>query len=334
MKLYKLFTICAVCSLAMLGACSDDEVKTPLPSVNGYLMDVSYTSITFSWKGVEGATQYGYELYLSDEEDVMESGVTHDTFATFSNLEPATEYTLKVWAYAAIDSEQTTSDPRILTATTLTAMPLGKPQLQVEVEDRHVSVEWDEIAHADEYTYVLTSEGEVVEDGTVEEGELTFPVLDPGVYTLTVTAVSDSDAYLDGESSKSITITSEEIWRVTGTYTSALLSASWKVTMVAYSDNSYELVDWYSTDMSSLKFYINKFDSDYPFTLSEADYTYDDETEAFAVPVGRSGLATVYVYPYSGRCTFSGDKNGGSIVVGVKNRNASKGNASRDTFTW
>lgn len=333
MKLYKLFTICAACSLALLGACSDDDAKTPLPSIKGESADVSYTSITFAWDKVAGATQYGYELYETEEE-VSESGVTHDTSVAFSNLSPATEYTLKVWAYAAVDSEQTTSEPLVLKATTLTAMPLGKPQLQVSLQGRYATVTWASIANADEYEYLLTCNGEEVEDGSTESCELSLPALDPGVYTLTVTAVSESDAYLDGESVKDISIVANEEWRVSGTYTSALLKASWTATMVAYSDDSYEIIDWYSTDGRNLNFFIDKADTTYPFKMSSSLYVYDEDTEAYAVPADRSGLATVYVYPNNTACNIVGDKSGGTVTITVKNRNSARGNVSKDTFVW
>lgn len=336
MKLYKVLSICAACALALLTACSDDDAKTPLPALKGETPDASYDYITFAWEGVSGATQYGYELYTSGSADVTLSGVTQDTSVTLSGLTPATDYTLKVYAFAAVDGSQTTSEPLSISARTLTAMPLGAPHLNVTLDGRYASVTWDAIPNAVEYSYELISDGsdEALEEGTKTACSLEFSGLEPGTYTLTVKAVNGSPAYVDTESEATFSIVANELWRVTGTYTSSLIDGSWPVTMVAYSDGSYKLLDWYSTDQSSLEFYIDNHNTSYPIRMSTVQYTYDSDTEAFALTVGRSGLPVVYVYPYSGRFTFTGDQTGGSVVVAVKNRNSSHGSAKRDTFTW
>lgn len=332
MKLYKVFTICAACSLILLEACSDDDPKTPLATVNGEVSAVNYTSLTFSWDNVAGATQYGYELYAGEDSEPI-AGVTQDTFKKFSGLEQNTEYTLKVWAYAAVDGAETTSEPVVLKGTTLAAKRLANPVIETEIEGRNVSVSWGEVADVEWYVYELESGGEVVEEDWTYDCDLSFPGLDPGVYTLTVEAVNENDAFISSKSSVTIMIESEEIWRVTGTYNSVLMGASWSATLVAYSDNSYSLIDWYSTDGNNLNFYVDSLDASAPIKLPTSEYTWDADTEAYEVHIGRSGYPEIYVYPYKG-CSLIGDKSSGTLTICVKKNNSSHGNVRRDTFTW
>lgn len=332
MRAYQIFSLISAFSMMSMMSCSD-EVKTPLAAAQGEVTDISYTSLSFAWDRVKDALQYDYELTSADG-TLEAAGVTQDNYIEITGLTPATDYTLSVLAYAAVDGPNTTSAPLVLKATTLTARQLDTPRLVVEVEGRYANINWEAIADSEGYSYQLSRDGEIMEDGTTDTNELTLAALTPGAYVLTVKTEPSSDAFYDSEATVSFSIVSTELWRVSGVYTSALLDGSWPVTMIAYSDDSYELVDWYDTDGNNLCFYVDKFDEDAPYKLSDSQYEYDDDTEAYAVPVGRSGLPIVYVYPNNSRFSFSGDKDGGTLVVAVKSRNSSVGSAKRDNFVW
>lgn len=332
-KIWGASALMAVFGAMALSSC-EDEVKTPLATAQGGVTDVSYTSLAFKWNRVADAIQYDYKLTTADG-NVSASGVTQENYIEISNLAPATEYTLSVLAYAALDGDHTTSAPLEIKATTLTTTPLASPVLNVDVEGRYAVVNWNAVSEAVEYSYELTRDNEIQEEGSVTDTSLSFSALDPGSYVLTVTAVTSSDAYTDSETVASFHIVRNELWRVSGTYTSALIDGSWAVTMIAYSDDSYELVDWYNTNDNNLNFFIDKFSDDGTFEMSASEYEYNDDAEAFAVPAGRSGLPIVYVFPYdTKRFTMTGDENGGELVIAVKNRNSSVGSPKRDRFVW
>lgn len=332
-KIWGAFVLIAAFGAMALSSC-EDEVKTPLATAQGEVTDVSYTSLRFKWGKVADAIQYEYTL-TDAEGNVSASGVTQDNFVEITGLEPATEYTLSVLAYAAMDGDNTTSAPLELRATTLTASMLATPVLNVEVEGRYALAGWNAIPFAEEYSYELKRDGEIHEEGSVTDSRLSFSALDPGVYVLTVKAQTSDDAYTDSETVASFHIVRNELWRVAGTYTSALIDGSWAVTMIAYSDDSYELLDWYNTNDNNLNFFIDMFSDDGAFEMSASEYEYNDDSKAFAVPAGRSGLPIVYVFPYdTKRFVMTGDKDGGTLEIAVKNRNSSTGSARRDRFVW
>ena len=334
MKLFNILSICSVALLSSLVSCSDDDdAKTPLASVKGSVENVAYTSISYEWSRVEGALQYGYEFSSADG-SFVESGVTQDTNVVMTGLTPATEYVMNIVAFPDVKGSYTSSEPLVLTATTLAATSLDTPQLDVDVQGRYANVSWAAVPNAAGYSYELIRDAEILEEGTVDEVTLQFAALDPGAYTLTVIALTPGEAFTDSEKTVNFEIEKNEIWRVTGTYTSSLIDGSWPVTMVAYSDDSYELIDFYQTADKNLSFFVDKFDSSAPYKMSASEYEYDSSTLAYAIPVGRSGLPVVYVYPSNSRFTMSGDKNGGTLVIAVKVRNASAGSAKRDQFVW
>lgn len=333
-KIWGVSALMSILGAVSLSSCEDKEVKTPLATAQMEEADISYTSLRFKWNNVPNALQYDYTLTSADG-NVIASDVTQDNFVEISGLEPATEYIFCVLAYAAMDGDNTTSAPLELKVTTLTASMLETPVLNIEVEGRYAVVDWNAIPYADEYTYKLTRDSEIQEEGTVTDNSLSFSALDPGMYVLTIKAQTSDDAYADSETVATFHIVRNELWRVAGTYTSALIDGSWAVTMIAYSDDSYELVDWYNTNDNNLNFFIDKFSDDGAFEMSASEYEYNDDSKAFAVPAGRSGLPVVYVFPYdTKRFVMTGDKDGGTLEIAVKNRNSSTGSARRDRFVW
>ena len=116
-------------------SCSDDEVATPLGKSEMTVGDASYNSLTFTWGNVKDARQYSYQLVKTGTESILETGITKETSVSFSGLDYDTEYTLTVLAYAAMDSEHTTSEPIVLTAKTndLTDLTVPAPVMTREV---------------------------------------------------------------------------------------------------------------------------------------------------------------------------------------------------------
>lgn len=329
MKLNKLFAFCAAAFVVVLSSCSDDILKTPLSTTQGESDDVSYTSLTFKWDKVPGALQYGYQLFI-DEEDPLQTGVTALNNVTFSDLTPDTEYTLKVWAYADVNGTQTTSEPLILKARTLKATLLSTPLLECYTEGRYHNVVWDPVTGATGYIYSLTLGDETVESGETTETSLWFSDLKEGTYTVSVQAVNSEEGYLDSEPATAyLTVERTEIWRAKGTYTSSILDNSWNATLVAYSDNSYSILGWYVVEGYNLDFYIDPYYPDNAFVLT-GDYTYDDSSYYYGVPTGRSDLKSVWVYPWYNYCSITGDKDAGAISLSV----FANDKYGTDTFSW
>ena len=91
MKLNKIIRLLAIIALATaMPSCSDeDALATALDTTQGETEKVTYNSLTFEWDKVEGATQYGYELYDNNGLLVVRS-VTGKNSVTIGDLQPAT----------------------------------------------------------------------------------------------------------------------------------------------------------------------------------------------------------------------------------------------------
>lgn len=330
MKFNKILIAFAAVALSVASSCSDDDaVNTPLSTTAGASGDATYNSLTFRWDKVAGTTQYGYEL--TDNEGVLVvRDVTKMNSVRFSNLKPATEYSLKVWSYAAFGSGYASSEPIVLKGTTKSVTKLATPVLAFSDFISEYEVSWDAVEGAEAYNYSLSNESGIVDSGSVESCSLTFSDLDNGAYTVIVTATSSSEEYLDSDpASVEFTVSVTESWRVSGTYTSAILGKSWDAVLVAYSNNAYKLLGWYGVEGYNLDFSINDSDPDDSFLLSEA-YEYESTSGCYKVPTGRTDEKSVYVYPWYNYCSLSGDKNEGAINLCVFGAS----DYVNDTFVW
>ena len=121
----RLGTMLAVALFALVSftSCSDDDEKTPLqmPTISQDGQTVS--SLAFHWDPVADATQYAYEL-VDAFDHVITADVTQTTSLVATGLKANTEYTLKVWAFTALNSDKTTSPIAVLKATTSQQVPL------------------------------------------------------------------------------------------------------------------------------------------------------------------------------------------------------------------
>ena len=100
-------------------SCSDDDkaAKTPLLPTTISEGAKTVSSLAFSWTPVADATQYAYEL-KDEAGTVVLGGTTSATSILATGLKEHTNYTLNVWAYAALSGDKTTSPIATLTATT------------------------------------------------------------------------------------------------------------------------------------------------------------------------------------------------------------------------
>ncbi len=334
MKINKIIRVLAIVALfGAMTSCNDDEVLTALETSQGETEKVTYNSITFEWDKVAGATQYGYELYDNNDLLVIRS-VTNKNSITIGDLQPATEYTLKVWSYAALGSEYTTSKTFELKATTTALKAIGAPILECNLQGGKYVVSWKSVANATEYYYILTnSSGVTVKSGTETSRTLTFSNLEIGDYTISVKALSSKGGYESEGEYSTLDFTVEEIflWKAEGTYWSELLGQSWTATIVCYGDNNYAIQGWYGVEGYDLDFKVDYSDPEDTFSLT-GDYDYDSSSYTYLVPTGRKDISTAYVYQWWNYSLFSGSQSGGSVKVYLWSDNAN--DYVTDVFTW
>ncbi|MCM1482703.1 MAG: hypothetical protein NC043_00070 [Muribaculaceae bacterium] len=196
MKLYNIFAImlsaAAVCGT--LTACSDDEpqVTPENPSVENTVLRP--TSLAFSWHSIPGTNQYGYELTDPDGETV-DNGVIKTTHIEFTGLQPATTYTLTVWAFNPVPGN-TPSGKTVMELTTGQQIMLAAPgSLAVSYNSATGSFDatFNAVDNATFYHYELTGAEERSGDWT--ETGASFSNLATGDYALSVWADNDDPDY-------------------------------------------------------------------------------------------------------------------------------------------
>ncbi len=330
-KIYSLLLLLSMLSLGLVSCDdSDDVVKSPLdtPSVENDATKVS--SLSFNWKQVAGATQYAYELYDADG-DLVSGGVTTATSAIITGLKSNTAYTLKVWAYAAIDGDKSTSPIATLTATTAAVVTLDAPVPEAACVNGSVTISWPEVANASSYHYSYTVDGEEIE-GDVETNSVTLKGLAVGEYTINIYSVSDDEAFADSEVySLTFKRAKSELWRKTGTYTSYGLSKSFDATIVSYDDGSYTIespigVEGYSISFATL--------SDSKEITAVDPYSTDSYNYSYYYVSSEYYLA---IYTAGGYSEFTGDKSSGEVWFYSYTYDTSNiliGEGGYDDFVW
>lgn len=334
MKRYKIFGLLAAAVFAAaFWGCSDDKDVMPLAKSDITAGDASYNSLTFTWGNVVNARQYSYQLVQTDNDNVIQTGITKDTSVSFTGLQHDTEYTLTVLAYAAMGSEYTTSDPIVLTARTNDLTTLDTPVPTWSREVNTIIATWDAVTGARDYAYTLTdAEGNRVGVGSTYDTYVSFTNMQTGTYTLSVTAECASEGFRD---SKPGTLVFDfvrervEIWRASGTYNSILLGKSWDAEIVAYDDNSYELLSWYGAEGYNFAFSLDETDASDMFRPGSS-YEYDSATDSYNVPTGISTPSSVRVFASGNRCAFDGGADNGSVTLSVSDGTVS----GNDTFEW
>lgn len=334
MKRYKFFGLLAAAVIAAASwSCDDDKAPVPLAKSDISSSDVSYNSLKFSWGKVKDARQYSYQLVKTATEAIIETGITKETSVSFSGLDYDTEYTLTVLAYAAIESDNTTSDPIVLTARTNDLVTLPSPVLSWSREVNTIIATWNSVEGARDYAYALTdASGNKVASGSTYDNYVSFDDMQTSTYTLTVTAQYASEGYRDSQPA-SITIDfvreHQEIWRASGTYSSVLLGTSWHAELVAYDDNTYVILSWYGAEGYNFGFSLDENNASDMFR-PDPSYSYNQATGAYSVPTGIDAPAAVSVFPADNQCAFEGNAGRGSVTLRVSD-GATTGN---DILSW
>ncbi len=303
-KIHYILLLAIIACMSLASCSSDDVVKTPLDTPSISQSETMVSSLAFNWKPVSGATQYAYELYEGDNR-VM-GNVTNETSVVATGLVPNTTYTLKVWAYAAVTGDKSTSPVATLTATTNAITPLDNPVPHASSANGGVTITWPAVEHATTYLYSYkNAEGETVK-GSTDTNSITLTNLAIGTYTIGITAISTDEAYSNSETiSLTFERTKAEIWRKTGTYTSRILeNETFTADIVAYDDGSYSIEAPYGAEGYSISFSVPEGGTEISPLATEEDGWY-----AFWV----SSEKYVYIYPGSGESKFTGNKIHGEV---------------------
>lgn len=308
----------AAACMGIFSSCSDDDDKLngKLDKTNAEVLSQSVSSLSFTWKAIKNASQYAYELSDPDE-NLVESGVTTDLAASFTNLQPNTTYQLKVWAYGAYGSGYETSEPIYLTATTPAIVQLGTPKVTVVTSGATTTASWKSVEHAKKYEYYVKLKGadKVLESGTVTDTEVALYGL-VGEYELGVKSISTSEAYSDSEYNKvEFKVEKREVWRTVGTFDDGA-GNSWKATIVAYSNDSYTILKWYGNEGYDLEFSVTSGGN---VAVTNA---YKDDGEWYYVRTDATHHLTVHHTYHS---SFSGNSTSGKMTIY---------NGKDITFTW
>ena len=308
----------AAACMGIFSSCSDDDdtLNGKLDKTNAEVLSQSVSSLSFTWKAIKNASQYAYELSDPDE-NLVESGVTTDLAASFTNLQPNTTYQLKVWAYGAYGSGYETSEPIYLTATTPAIVQLGTPKVTVVTSGANTTASWKSVEHAKKYEYYVKLKGadKVLESGTVTDTEVALYGL-VGEYELGVKSISTSEAYSDSEYDKvEFKVEKREVWRTVGTFDDGA-GNTWKATIVAYSNDSYKILKWYGNDGYDFEFSVTSAGN---VAITNA---YKDDGSWYYVNTDATHHLTIHHTYHS---SFSGNSTSGKMMIY---------NGKDITFTW
>ena len=312
-----IFLLAAAC-MGAFSSCSDDDdtLNGKLDQTKAEMLSQSVSSLSFTWKAIKNASQYAYELSDPDK-NLVESGVTTDLAASFTNLQPNTTYQLKVWAYGAYGSGYETSEPIYLTATTPAIVQLGTPEVKVVTSGATTTASWKSVEHAKKYEYYvkLKDADKVLESGTVTDTEVALYGL-VGEYELGVKSLSTSEAYSDSEFDKvEFKVEKREVWRTVGTFDDGA-GNTWKATIVAYSNDSYKILKWYCVEGYDFEFSVTSAGN---VAVTNA---YKDDGSWYYVNTDATHHLTIHHTYHS---SFSGNSTSGKMMIY---------NGKDITFTW
>lgn len=344
MKKNKFFAmLLSLACVAGLAACDDDadiSGKTALkaPEVSQTYGD--YQSLYFEWKPVDNMTQYGYKLYDPDG-TVVDAGVTKDPRAGIDGLQPETVYTLRVWAFAGLDTDFESSPAAELTAATDPLIRLSAPTgLTVTGSDGDYTVSWTAVDNAEMYVYDLyTVENVKVKSGTVYAPEVSFTISGLGHgqdYYVTLQATATVPGYLDSETVRTefsyVPGPGDISWQVSGSYYSYMYDDTWDATMICYVDGLYTIKSFYGVDGYNLDFTLDR--NNVPTLLTGQLYE-DGDYRYWLIPTGISYMDQmyyIYAYIWDNYTYFDGDSTGGELGIG--NYGYDPYGWGFDTFTW
>lgn len=337
MKKFNIFAmlLSLACTCGVVSCNDNDDLKPSLQTPVVSEIAESYNSLTFEWNDVANAVQYGYRL-SNTEGIAVDAGVTHSKAVTITGLEPATTYTLQVWAFASMDGDYSTPPAVTLTATTDALIKLSTPtDLALFTQNGYsYNATWDAVENANEYVYAVTdTEGATILTDTTTETEVHLQNLENGEYTFSVYA-KGHDGY---ESSDVISDTfsidkpTEPIYSVRGTYYSDQLGESWPATMDAYADGTYSIKSFYGVEGYNFDFKVDESNAYDMFEILNGQEAYENEYKTWQVATGLSDPSILDAYPWDNYSYFEGDRTEGEVGIGNYYNNYSWG---YDVFTW
>lgn len=316
--------LASIMCAAPLTGCSDDETAdgTPLPAPQVVSSDVTPTSLFFSWEGVKGSTQYSYQLYDPDNNQVA-GNVTTKTSVRITKLRPMTTYTLKVIAYSPLmDPSRANSPIAEITATTNAVIPLAAPTQVVATPDGStIQVEWAAVENATAYEYYYSDGTTELGRKTVKTPKATLYGVPNGQFTFYVKATSSTvyeatqeAVYADSEYATTEFVRSRtEAWRVDGIYQSGTDSYNYPATLVAYDDNSYVIKKWQGVDGYDLEIAVGN-DGSVTIANGKQDDTSGTKNTGVATGWDYEGYETIYItITGTKKPTFTGDQKRGEI---------------------
>lgn len=186
----------------------------PLPTPTGLTAEADGpNAINASWDVVDDADEYLVEYRESGDEDWLSIPVVTEPEATIEDLEPATEYDVRVTARG--DGWEDSDPTAPVSATTEADEPdqLDTPTgLAVDsTTEDSISVSWESVEDAETYLveYRETGEEEWESLAPVEDTEATIPDLeDETEYEIRVTA--QADGFTDSEPSDPVSVETDE----------------------------------------------------------------------------------------------------------------------------
>ncbi|MCM1491226.1 MAG: hypothetical protein NC095_10445 [Muribaculum sp.] len=325
MKFNKTFAslLCMACAICFYSCSDNDDPKPSLQSPTVTETAGAYNSLTFEWNDVANAVQYGYRL-SNTEGIAVDAGVTHSKAVTITGLEPATTYTLEVWAFASMDGDYSTPPAVTLTATTDPLIKLSTPTGLTLTSDNgyNYTATWEAVSNANEYSYsVKDSYGETVVSDNTTSTTVELKNLANGDYTFTVYAAG-YDGYESGESATGIfNVDKPEtpLYTVKGTYYSVQLDSSWTACMDAYADGTYSIKAFYGVEGYNLDFKVDTSTPDDMLSILTGEQVYDESNGYYTwqVPTGVDNPSILMTYPWYNYSTFEGNESEVVLSIGL-----------------
>lgn len=322
MKKTKIFAmLLSLACAAGFYSCSDDnDLKPALQSPTVSETTRAYNTLSFEWSEVANAVQYGYRL--SDEGGVaVKAGVTHNKSVTITGLQPATTYTLEVWAFASMDGDYSTPPAVTQTATTDALVKLGTPinLTATSEDDINYTVSWTAVTDAETYAYsIRKSSGEEMTSASTSDTEVAVKDLETGDYVFSVYAMGYDGFESGSAASVSFHVEVPEVikpvYTVKGLYNSAQMNASWYATMEAYADGTYKILAFYGVEGYDLDFMIDASNPDDMFKILNGEFL-DDGYNCCQVLTGLSDPKALIAYTWVNYSFMTGDQSAGTVEI-------------------
>lgn len=325
-----------------------------------------------TWEPVPNATSYSYSYMVPDKATGAEqevTGETADTFLEISGLKIDNSYTVTVRALST-DEAYTESEPASVEFTvthketwkvegTYTSAHLAKsfPVTMIAYDDNsYTLMAWYGVDYYN-FDFAVDSNGLVTPNGNYErnaDGDYIIPTGVSEMPEVYISTDSNPSVFTGTERSGEITIRTcnydngadtfvwkpsrQEIWRVHGTYHSAVTGEDYNETLIAYDDNTYILQPWYGVTGYDLEFKADPANHGSVDEIMNAEGYYDNGYWA------NTGLAGdyygMYIWPgydknYPDECSYiEGGRTGGELRLYVYAAGVAGASWSVDTFTW